>query len=311
MTRLMLFTVLGTAAFFSTFGAGGTGASFSDAVGASANTFSAASLAAPTSVSTTKPSALSIRLAWTASASAWATGTKVYRSGTSGGPYTLMATITPTSTTSYTESPSAGTYYYVVRSYYTGNGANWLSSYSSQVSATINGPTTATLLVSGDSYVNSGSGNSNYGSSSSLTVDSGWLSTKRALVAFDFTPIPAGSYISASTLTMCFPNFSFNSGRTHDLSLVTSSWSEAGVTWNNQPSVSGTVTASITVPSSGCVSFPVTGDVISWFSGTANNGWRINDHNEGTLFGSGNSYASSEYSDSAKRPSLSVTYVAP
>lgn len=56
-------------------------------------------------------------LSWTASTSSWASGYEIARSTVSGGPYTVIATVTGVATTTYTDSPPAfsTTYYYAVR----------------------------------------------------------------------------------------------------------------------------------------------------------------------------------------------------
>lgn len=88
---------------------------------------------APTSLTATAQQQRGkIKLIWTQSTSANLTNNKVYRSTTSGGPYSLVTTLSPT--TSYTDSGLTGgrTYYYVV----TAVNANGESAYSNQASAT-------------------------------------------------------------------------------------------------------------------------------------------------------------------------------
>jgi len=75
-----------------------------------------------------------IRLDWTPTNDTYATGYRVFRSATSGGPYTEIHTVTPSTVTTYTDpSPGSGTFYYVLRSYY----ENWNSVDSNEASATI------------------------------------------------------------------------------------------------------------------------------------------------------------------------------
>jgi hypothetical protein len=80
-------------------------------------------LAQPTGLTT----AGGARLSWTATTSTWATGTRVFRSATPGGPFTQIAEIAGLATTTYTDSPGFGTFSYALQAYYTGNGANWNS----------------------------------------------------------------------------------------------------------------------------------------------------------------------------------------
>jgi hypothetical protein len=70
-------------------------------------------------------------LTWNAVADTYAAGYRVYRSTTSGSGYALVATVTPRTTTSTTNSPLIpGRYYYVVRAF----AAQWLSPPSNEVS---------------------------------------------------------------------------------------------------------------------------------------------------------------------------------
>ncbi|MGQ0831874.1 MAG: hypothetical protein ACT4OV_09370 [Microthrixaceae bacterium] len=97
-------------------------AAFTDGTTASAS-YSAGALAAPTSPSATAGTCSTITgdrtvLSWTASTSSWASGYEIARSTTSGGPYTVIATVSGVSTTTYTDAPPAfsTTYYYAIRS---------------------------------------------------------------------------------------------------------------------------------------------------------------------------------------------------
>jgi hypothetical protein len=105
-------------------------ARFTDTVAVGSNVFNTATLAAPTGVSASGGSSITIN--WTATSSAYASGHRVYRSSISGGPYSLVAQVTPRTTVTYNDSPAGGKYYYVVRAYF----QNWESANSAQVSAT-------------------------------------------------------------------------------------------------------------------------------------------------------------------------------
>jgi len=100
-----------------------------------ANTFTTDTLDPPTGL--TASGGASITLSWTASADAYASGHRVFRGTSSGGPYTQIAQVTPRTTTSYVDSPTPGTYYYVVRAYY----QSWESANGNEASASIAGIT--------------------------------------------------------------------------------------------------------------------------------------------------------------------------
>ena len=130
-------------------------------------------------------------------------------------------------------------------------------------------------------------------------------SEHRSYLSFNLSSIPPTATVSAADLTVCRLNGS-GSARTHELRRVTSSWTEAGLTWNTQPSVAPTAQHTITVPSSaGCTIVNVKQDVQFWLGG-ANFGWRIADQDEPTapLV----DYATRENVDTLQRPTLSVTY---
>jgi hypothetical protein len=74
-------------------------------------------------------------LTWTATVDTYATGYEVYRASVSGGPYSLLTTITPRTVVATTDTPaSSGTWYYVLRSYF----QSWRSADSNQASAVVN-----------------------------------------------------------------------------------------------------------------------------------------------------------------------------
>lgn len=100
------------------------------------NQVATATLAAPTGVTATVQSnGGSVRIAWTATSSTWASGHRVFRATNAGGPYTQIQQIVGRATVTYDDVPGVGTFYYVVRGYYNTNGANWESANSAQVSA--------------------------------------------------------------------------------------------------------------------------------------------------------------------------------
>ena len=100
------------------------------------NQLATATLAAPAGVSATVQSnGGTVRVAWTATSSIWASGHRVFRATTSGGPYSQIQQIAGLTTVTYDDAPGVGTFYYVVRGYYNVNGANWESVNSTQAVA--------------------------------------------------------------------------------------------------------------------------------------------------------------------------------
>ncbi len=100
------------------------------------NQLATATLAAPTGVSAiVQSNGGTVRVAWTATSSTWASGHRVFRATSSGGPYSQIQQIAGRATVTYDDVPGVGTFYYVVRGYYDANGANWESQNSAQDSA--------------------------------------------------------------------------------------------------------------------------------------------------------------------------------
>jgi len=76
----------------------------------------------------------SAALSWTATVDTYAAGYDVRRATVSGGPYSVVSSVTPRTTVSTTDTPAAsGTYYYVLRSTF----QNWTSVDSNQASAVV------------------------------------------------------------------------------------------------------------------------------------------------------------------------------
>ena len=114
----------------------------------------------------TPPTALSAAggttamLTWTATVRTYATGYHVYRATALAGPYTLLATVTPRTTTMYTDAPAVGTYYYTVRAYY----QSWESVDAGPVSAVVVAAvpvSTGYLLCTSNAADTSGAGDNN------------------------------------------------------------------------------------------------------------------------------------------------------
>ena len=100
-----------------------------DTFGNGSNAFDADTLNPAASLNAT--GGASISLSWTATSDTYASGYHVLRSTTSGSGYAQIAQVTPRTTTTYIDSPSVGTYYYVVRAYY----QNWESVNSNEATA--------------------------------------------------------------------------------------------------------------------------------------------------------------------------------
>src|SRR6185436_440950 len=86
----------------------------------------------PTSLAAT--GGVTAALSWTATVDTYATGYQVQRATVSGGPYSLISTVTPRTIVSTSDAPVAsGTYYYTLQSYF----QSWTSATSNQATAVV------------------------------------------------------------------------------------------------------------------------------------------------------------------------------
>jgi hypothetical protein len=179
-------------------------------------------------------------------------------------------------------------------------------------------PVTCTLTASADSYVSNAlfQTNTNFGTATSVRVNPAALSTQRTFVQFDLTTcspaIPSDALVQSASVKLTVTALT-TATRTYDLRSVTGSWTETGITWNNQPTTASTITASTTVTvgtaAGVVVQWTSTSDVQSFVTGGATNlGWRLNDSAEGGLASPTLQLNSREAGSG--RPQLVVTYVA-
>lgn len=119
--------VVAAATLFSLIGASVAGASFLDNASAS-GTLAAATLQAPSALTSGTCLLGSVTLSWTATPSTWADGYEIRWSTTNGGPYTTGSTTSVLPTKVITGLSLLTTYYFVVRAY----DGNWRSANSNQ-----------------------------------------------------------------------------------------------------------------------------------------------------------------------------------
>lgn len=127
-TRLCAFAAVALVLFSAT-----TAAGLYTTTASTSGLLSTGSLDAPTGLSASGTAV--VTLSWTATTSTFATGTRVLRSTTPGGPYAPIAEITPRTTTTYQDGTVFGgpTYYYVVQAYY----RSWTSPQSDPASVAV------------------------------------------------------------------------------------------------------------------------------------------------------------------------------
>ena len=188
-------------------------------------------------------------------------------------------------------------------------------------------PTTTAAVI--DATVRQGSANTNFGALTTLTVSSGVNINQRIHLKFDLTTcspaIPSTATVRLATLRLYMTAVPA-ACRTIDIFKVTASWTEAAITWNNQPfgatinnpaSGSRSGTFNVGTPA-GCQNQAagyvsggtLTSDVASFVAGGSTNfGWMLRDDVEGSATTRTSTFSAKELGTVAQAPQLVVTYV--
>ncbi|MCD4823843.1 MAG: DNRLRE domain-containing protein, partial [Phycisphaerae bacterium] len=165
-----------------------------------------------------------------------------------------------------------------------------------------------------DAYVSSTSSGTNYGTSIAL-CQADYSGTRDSYLQFDLSSIGSGKTITGATLMLYRYGGGHWDTKTPGLRInayqVTSSWTEGGVTWDNQPTHASSYEHRTEVWYSTTPqweSWTLTDLVGEWYAGTSTNyGVWMDSESRGTnmsLF-----FYSSDYADDASlRPKLVVTY---
>ncbi|HLP51723.1 MAG TPA: DNRLRE domain-containing protein [Chitinophagales bacterium] len=170
-----------------------------------------------------------------------------------------------------------------------------------------------------DALVNSATPNTGYGtheevSSYNWTNQGNWT-TGRSLLEFDLSQLPNGAVITSATLSLWCNTTTQSTMQLHAgtnasyLRRVTSAWTESGVNWSNQPSTSTQNEVTLATSTSSTQDY-LNIDVTALYQDILNSG-----NNYGLMLQlvteSGLSslvFASSDYSNAAKRPKLEICY---
>lgn len=269
--------------------------SFSASINNVKNTVGSATLAAPTALTLSG----SVNLSWTATTSSYASGTRIFRSTSSGGPYTQIAQVAGLATTTYADAPGTGVFFYVVVAYYNTNGANWTSVNSNEVrfGATCSAPGTVTVAPDLDTYTDSFRPTSTFGTAPTANTDRNQINY--AFIHFPLTALPTGCSVTSATLKVTYTVVA-PSTPTVSVYAAAGPWNEL-TTWNTQPGVTGSPTTAMpTTP--GVVSWLVTSQVQALYAG-GNNGFELQaGANNGT-----DTFATRETLTPATVESLAVT----
>lgn len=154
--------------------------------------------------------------------------------------------------------------------------------------------TAASDATGGDAEVQENAPGSVIGATATtMFVQAQGSANRRAFLRFDLSPLAlAATTVVTDAKVRLMVAGTPGSARTHNLQRANAAWSEGTLTWGNQPATTGAV-ATATVSTGLAPTAPggdnqtwirwnVTADVLGFVQGTfANNGWRINDANEG------------------------------
>ena len=190
--------------------------------------------------------------------------------------------------------------------------------------------TPAAATVARDTTARQASATSNFGTLTTLTVSSASAANQRIYLRFDLTrcspSIPTTAIIRLATLRL-FVTARPAGCRTVDLFPVTATWTESGLTWNNQPfgtainnppSASRSGSFDVGTPA-GCqnrtnnvyvVGGTVTTDVAAFVAGGSTNfGWMLRDDVEDSSPARTTTFSAKDLGTAAQGPQLVITYV--
>lgn len=188
-------------------------------------------------------------------------------------------------------------------------GVNWALTSAPSTTITIQ-PSAA---AGKDSYVFKGSPASNYGAYTALYVGAPSVGQERRVyLEFNLATIPSTANITSAKLGLWYGG---TGSTTKTLSVgayrVTAVWNESAITWNNKPSYYSSPYSYTTVPAAvtnAFVEWDMKYMVMYWVKGYyPNRGVMLMDTNEATAE-TYKGFYSSDATDTAKRPKLTITY---
>jgi hypothetical protein len=162
-------------------------------------------------------------------------------------------------------------------------------------------PGARTLLSSADSYVQQGAPTTNSGTATTMLVQPNSAAVRRSLVNFDLPLTPDGCSVTAASLSLWVS--ATGGSRTMNAYRSGGSWTETGVTWNNQPATTGSAVGVTSTGAASWTTWTVTSIVQAQYAGS-NNGFIVQDSNEG----SGTAAQTYHTRENTNDPQLVITY---
>jgi hypothetical protein len=134
-----------------------------------------------------------------------------------------------------------------------------------------------TVTATEDAFTQEDNANSNHGNDNSVFVKSDINKVRRGYFEFPLPAIPSGCTVTSAVLRLYVRTGP--QPRTLAVYRAGAAWTEAAITWNNQPAAVGTaVTANYTAP--GWLQWTVTNHVNALYAGS-NDGLTVQDASEG------------------------------
>ena len=144
------------------------------------------------------------------------------------------------------------------------------------------GTQTMTQPTSRDTYSDQSSPNQNYSIVSDLFVLSkNGAQNRRSFMHFTLPAAPSGCTLTSATLRLWNP--SGVAGRTIEVYRAASTWTEAGLTWSNQPATTGTAVGQPSSGTAGWRTWGVLAHVQAMYSSGVNHGFVLRDQTESAL----------------------------
>jgi hypothetical protein len=190
--------------------------------------------------------------------------------------------------------------------------------------------TPSTTAAVRDAHVLEASATTNFGTTTALDVSSANNANRRVHLWFNVAlcspSIPATATVRRATLRLYATTLAAACRTIAVFRVGANAWTEAGITWNNQPfgttinnPALGSATSQFTVGTPvGCTNrvagyvtgADVTADVAAYVAGTAtNNGWMLRDTVEGSSPARTNTFSAKNLGTLAQAPQLVITYV--
>jgi hypothetical protein len=188
-------------------------------------------------------------------------------------------------------------------------------------------PSTMTSII--DATVKQASATTNFGTATTNSVSSASAANQRLYLKFDLTQcspaIPSSATIRIATMRIYMSAIPA-ACRTIDIFPATAAWTEAAITWNNQPfgttlnnPATGSRSDSFDVGTpAGCTNqaagyvtgAEVTTDVAAFIAGTStNHGWMLRDDVESSATARTSTFSAKNLGTLAQTPQLVITYV--